>query len=175
MRITLIVATDLDGGIGLDGRLPWHLPADLAHFKRLTLGHPVVMGRKTHRSIGRPLPERTNIVLTRDPSYEAPDCVVVHSTDEAIRAARRVSDHECFVIGGAEIYGLFLPRADRLMRTIVHDRYACDTFFPAIDESGWTETSRLERPADAKNPVDCSFVVLDRRPDTTTLDPEIDR
>ncbi len=128
MKIAIVVAMAANRVIGRDNQLPWHLPADLKHFKQLTLGKPVVMGRKTYASIGRPLPERTNIVVTRDRDYEAPGCVVVHSLDEALAAAGEAA--EVMVIGGAGIYRQVLPRTDTLYLTEVHAEFEGDTLFP---------------------------------------------
>lgn len=128
MRLTLIAALDDERGIGKGGKLPWHISADLKRFKRLTTGHPIIMGRKTYESIGRPLPDRTNIVITRDESLNAPGCVVAHSLEDALAAG--TGSDEAFVIGGAEIYALALPRADRLELTMVKGTHGADAFFP---------------------------------------------
>lgn len=146
--------------IGKDGDLPWRLPADLAHFKRLTVGKPVVMGRKVYDSIGRPLPDRQNIVLTRNPEFQAPGCVVVHSPEEALKAA---AGPEIMIIGGEEIYRLYLPQVERVELTLVHAEIGGDTFFPELPGQ-WTETARRERAADERNPYDLSFLTLDRAP-----------
>lgn len=131
MRLTLIAALDDERGIGKGGKLPWHISADLKRFKRLTTGHPIIMGRKTFESIGKPLPERTNIVITRDESLNAPGCVVAHSLKDALAAAETApGSDEAFVIGGAEIYALALPRADRLELTLVSGTHRADAFFP---------------------------------------------
>lgn len=160
MRITLVVAMDEAGVIGADGDMPWHLPADLRHFKRVTLGKPVLMGRRTHESIGRPLPGRLNLVLTRDRHLVAPGCDVVHDMDQALAAAEGVP--ELMVIGGAEIFRLFLPRADRILLTRVHGRFSGDTWFPDPDLADWKEVSREDFPADARNPHAYSFQELER-------------
>ncbi|MEM7262589.1 MAG: dihydrofolate reductase [Planctomycetota bacterium] len=159
MRISLIVATDLDGVIGRDGTLPWRLPADLAYFKRTTMGCPIIMGRKTYESIGRPLPGRQNVVLTRDASFVADGCDVVTDLDAALAAVGEVD--EVFVIGGAQIYAAFLDRADRLHHTVVHTRVAGDTRFD-FDESAWPVASREDHSSDAKNSFDYSFLVRER-------------
>jgi len=172
MRIALIAAVARNGVIGRDGVMPWRLPADLRHFKRITLGKPVVMGRRTHQSIGRPLPGRANIVITRDPDYRAEGCTVVHSPEEAIAAARAALaargevpgeiPGEVMVIGGGSIYAVCLPWAERIYLTRVDAEVAGDTRFPALDSADWRETSRAELPADADNPHACVFLVLDR-------------
>jgi len=118
VKIAIVVAMDDNRVIGRDNQLPWHLPADLRHFRQVTIGKPVLMGRKTHESIGRPLPERTNIVVTRDRSYEAPGCILVHSIESALKAAG--DRREVMVIGGADFYRQLLPKADRLYLTLVH-------------------------------------------------------
>lgn len=146
--------------IGRDNRLPWHLPADLRHFKQLTIGKPVLMGRKTWESIGRPLPGRTNIVVTRARDYRAPGCVVVHSLDEAFSAAGQSG--EVMVIGGAEFYRQVLPRADCIYLTLVHGEFEGDTFFPELDDAHWQEVERTDCEADEKNPWPYSFIRLAR-------------
>ncbi len=170
MRIALIAAVARNDVIGRDGAMPWHLPADLRHFKETTLGKPVVMGRRTHQAIGRPLQGRTNIVITRDRGYRAPGCTVVHSPEEAIAAARAATAptgggaaDEILVIGGGSVYAAFLPLAERIYLTRVDGEFAGDTHFPVLDPAEWRETSRRERPADARNPYACTFLVLDRR------------
>ena len=160
MRITLIVAMDRNRLIGAGNRLPWHLPADLAHFKRTTLGKPVLMGRRTFKSIGRPLPGRHNIVLTRDPRWRAEGVSVVHSTDEALRAAGDAD--ELMVIGGAELYRQMLPRADRIHLTQVGHAFEGDTWFPELAPGQWRELSREDHAPDERNPWPYSFRVLER-------------
>lgn len=138
-RVSLIVAMARNGVIGRDGGLPWHLPEDLRHFKELTLGKPIIMGRLTHESIGRPLPGRTNIVISRNPAHDAPGCVVVTSLADAIKHAATLVgvDGEVMVIGGAQIYREALPRADRLYLTRVEVDAEGDTVFPELDASDW--------------------------------------
>lgn len=163
MRISLIAALAENGIIGKDNALPWRLPADLKHFRRITTGHPVIMGRRNYESIGRPLPERRNIVMTRRPGYSAPGCTVVASLEAALAAARGAP--ETFVIGGAEIYAQTLCLAERLYLTLVHARVAGDTVFPALDWTEWRETSRERHEADARHSYAYSFVTLERRGD----------
>ncbi len=160
MRISLVVAMDDKQVIGRGGGLPWHLPADLKHFKAITLGKPIIMGRRTHESIGGPLPGRANIVVTRNPHYEAQGCTVVGCLDEALSTTADVS--ECMVIGGAGLYRHALPIASRMYLTQVHADVGGDVLFPAIDWNEWTETERTNRPADAANPHHLSFVILQR-------------
>ncbi len=159
--ISIIAAMAENRVIGRNNALPWHLPEDLKRFKRLTLGHAVIMGRRNYESIARPLPGRRNIVVTRHPDYAAPGCVVVHSLDEALSAAG--DDEEIFVIGGAELYAQFLPRAARLYLTLVHAEVDGDTLFPAFDWNEWRETARERHAADARHAYAYSFVVLERK------------
>ena len=170
MRITVIVAVADNGIIGQDGRLPWRLPGDMAHFKATTMGHPVIMGRKTFQSIGKPLVGRTNIVITRQAGFDAGGAVVVDGFDAALAAAGQAGEGagEAFVIGGAQIYDLALPRADRIILTEVHATPAGDTTFPAQDQAEWREVTREDAPADGAAPA-YSIVTLDRRrpPDTS--------
>jgi dihydrofolate reductase len=160
VKIAIVVAMADNRVIGRDNRLPWHLPADLRHFRQLTVGKPVLMGRKTHESIGRPLPERTNIVVTRDRSYEAPGCIVVHSIESALKA---VGDREeVMVIGGMDFYRQLLPKADRLYLTLVHAAFEGDARFPELDEREWREVERMDCAPDEKNPWPYSFIRLER-------------
>ena len=160
MKISLVVATDLEGVIGNEGALPWHLPADLRRFRKLTLGKPIIMGRKTYESIGKPLAGRQNIILTRRDGYRPSGCEVASSAEEALHIARRAD--EIMVIGGAAVYAEFLPQAGRIYLTVVKDRFPGDTKFPPYDPGEWRETEREEHPADAKNAVPHCFKVLDR-------------
>jgi dihydrofolate reductase len=159
MKIAIIVAMGTNRVIGRDNEMPWHLPADLKHFKQTTLGKPVLMGRKTHESIGRPLPERANIVITRDRDYDAPGCTVVHSIEEALRAA---GDGEVMVIGGAEFYRQILPRADTIYLTLIHQTFEGDTRFPELPDTDWREVERSDYPPDDSNPYPYSFIRLER-------------
>ena len=158
-----MVAMDVNGVIGRGNALPWRLSSDLKRFKAVTLGKPIVMGRKTHDSIGRPLPGRKNIVITRNPDYAAPGCTVVHDLDEALVICR--GEPEIVVIGGSEIYRQSLPRADRIYLTEVHAEVEGDVCFPDMDKSEWQEVEREEFGADEKNEFPFSFVILDRRVD----------
>lgn len=160
MRVSLVVAMSENRVIGRDNDLPWRLPADLAHFKRLTLGKPIIMGRKTYESIGRPLPGRQNIVLTRDESFQAPGCDICLGLDQAMAVAG--SAEEVMIIGGAALYETLLERADRIYLTEVHARIEGDTWFPELDASDWKEVSREAHGADERNSLDYSFVTLDR-------------
>ena len=158
--ISLIVAMGKGGVIGLDNRLPWRLPAELAHFKRITMGKPIVMGRKTWESLPGVLPGRRHIVITRDESYQADSCTLVHSTDEAIAAAGDVD--EIMIVGGGTIYRVFLPLADRFYLTQVETEVEGDAYFPEVDWDQWRELSRESHQADEKNPHAYSFIDLAR-------------
>ncbi len=157
--LTLIVATDNAGGIGIRNTLPWKLPEDLAHFKRTTTGHPILMGRKTFESIGRPLPNRRNIVISRNPDWHHDGVETVAS----LQAALDLPDAaEVFVIGGAEIYRLALPLADRLIVTEIGQRFDCDAFFPPVDPVRWVETAR-DTHQSTSNGFDFAFVTYQRQ------------
>lgn len=160
MRLSIIAAMAANRVIGRDNRLPWHLPADLKHFRQLTIGKPVLMGRKTWESLGRPLPERTNIVVTRAADYAAPGCVVVHSLEAALRAAAH--HPEVMVIGGAELYRQALPQARRIYLTEVHAGFEGDAYFPELEQGAWSEVERVDHEPDDKNTHAYSFVVLER-------------
>jgi len=144
-RVYLVAAVAANGVIGRHGKLPWHLPEDLKHFKRLTLGHPVIMGRKTWESIGRPLPQRDNIVVTRQPGFHAPGARLAASFAEAL--ALSCGDKTAFVIGGGELYRAALPHAAALVITEIHRNYEGDASFPAFDRRMWKETQRESRVA----------------------------
>jgi len=141
--LSLIVAYDRRRCIGRDGQLPWHHSEDLKHFKRTTMGHAIIHGRKSYESVGKPLPGRRNIVVTRQQDYRAPGCEVAHDLDNAIALARQ-EDDEPFVLGGAEIYRQALPRITRMYLTEIDEEHAGDTFFPDVDESQWREVERRE-------------------------------
>jgi len=161
MIVSLIVAVGRRNEIGKGGLMPWHLPADLKHFKATTLGKPVLMGRKTLAAIGRPLPERRNLVLTRDPAFSATGCERVGSLDEAV--VRAAPAAELMVIGGGEVYRLAWPRADRIYLTRIQAEVeGADTFFPPVSDTEWRQVSRDDRSSDAKNPYDYSFQVYER-------------
>jgi len=158
--VSLVVAMAENRVIGRDNAMPWHLPADLAHFKSVTMGSPILMGRKTHESIGRPLPGRDNIVLTRDPARAAAGCIAVATLDAALD--RYVDAREVMVVGGAQVYAAALPRAHRIYLTVVHAWPQGDARFPDLDPSQWHEVERKERAADVRNPHALSFVVLEQ-------------
>ncbi|HEX8424733.1 dihydrofolate reductase [Hymenobacter sp.] len=160
--VAFVVAAAENGVIGRDNQLIWHLPADLKHFKQLTQGHPVVMGRRTYESIGRPLPNRTNIVITRQADWQAEGCEVAPSVPAALERARQF-DEEVFVIGGAEIYRQALPAADLIYLTEVHHSFEGDVFFPELDRAVWREEARQRHEADDKHAYPFTFVTLRRR------------
>lgn len=162
MLRSLVVAVARNRVIGRDNRLPWRLPADLAYFKQVTMGHPVVMGRRTHESIGRPLPGRENIVVTRNRNFSAPGCTVVGSLDEAWKAAG--SAQEVCVIGGTSLFAEALPIADRIHLTEVEAEVPGDTFFPEFDRGLWTEREVARHPADERHAYPFRILVLDRKP-----------
>jgi dihydrofolate reductase len=163
MIVSLLVAMDEGGGIGKEGKIPWRLSADLRRFKSLTMGHFILMGRKTYESIGRPLPGRASVVITHNPAYQAEGCLVAYSLEEALRLAETGSESEAFVIGGGEIFVLALPVANRIYLTRVHARTDCDVFFPALDFSEWRELDRIEQEANEKNQFSFTYQVLERK------------
>lgn len=158
--ISLLVAMDNNRLIGRDNDLPWHLPADLAYFKRVTMGKAIIMGRKTFESIGRPLPGRENIIITRNIEFKADGCKVIHSVEEILEMNQY--DKELFIIGGAEIFKEILPHADRLYITEIDAIFSGDTFFPEFSSKEWKESSSEKGPRDEKNPYDYDFVVYER-------------
>ncbi|MEO7030874.1 MAG: dihydrofolate reductase [Herbaspirillum sp.] len=156
---TILVATDAAGGIGIHNTLPWHLPADLAHFKRLTTGHTIIMGRKTFDSIGKPLPNRRSIVITRNPDWQHAGVESVPSLTTALQLA---GDDQMFVIGGAQIFAEALPHATRLELTRIEHQFECDTFLPPLDLSQWHETARVSTPATADS-FSYAFITYQRK------------
>jgi dihydrofolate reductase len=161
--ITIIAAIGANNELGKDNDLIWHLPADLKRFKKVTSGHHILMGRNTFESIGKPLPNRTNIVITRNNNYFVDGCLIASSLEEAIEMASE--DEEVFIIGGAQIYKQAIENkiADKLDVTIVHSSFDADVFFPEIDTSHWKEISREDFKADEKNKFDFSFVTYIRK------------
>lgn len=159
--ISLIVAMAQNGVIGRENSLPWRLPADLKRFRSFTLGKPIIMGRKTFESIGRPLPDRTNLVLTRDPGWVAHGVIVVHSLAEALAQADAIE--ELVAIGGAEVYRLLLPLARRMYLTHVQADVAGDITFPEFDSTQWADIDCSSQPADEEHAYPLTFVTLERR------------
>ena len=166
MKLSMIVAVAQNRVIGRNNALPWYLPNDLKYFKQTTLGKPVIMGRKTYESIGKPLPGRTNIVITRQEGYQPEGVKVVSSVAAARDLAESVclidGQQEAMIMGGAEIYALCLPECDRLYLTEVHADVDGDAYFPEYDKSQWQEVAREDFAAEGPNPYDYSFVVYDR-------------
>ncbi|MFM7671127.1 MAG: dihydrofolate reductase [Bacteroidota bacterium] len=162
MRISLVVAAARNGIIGSNGKMPWHLPGDLKHFKNITWGLPIIMGRKTYESLGKPLAGRTNIVITRNPSFQAEGVSVADGPEQALEIASRSDVKEVCVIGGGEIYKAFFPKANRLYLTSVQAAFDGDTYFPSFDRTDWKLTSQLHQPADEKNKVDVVYEQWDR-------------
>lgn len=163
MRVSLIVAMSSNRVIGRDGDLPWRLSADLRRFKSLTMDHHIVMGRKTYESIGRALPGRTMLVVTRQAGYEAEFGVVAGSLDEALSVARDAGDCEAFIIGGGEIYTQALPLVDRVYLTRVQANIAGDTHFPEVNFADWHHVEEHQFPADEKNDFPHTFAILSRK------------
>jgi dihydrofolate reductase len=163
MIISLIAALDEAGGIGFKGRLPWHLSQDLKRFKNITLGHHLILGRKTFQAIGGPLPGRQMIVLSRDPDFQAEGCLICPDLDQALELAEVSGEGEVFVIGGGEVYREALPLADRLYLTFVEVSSEADTFFPPLDEEDWSLSCLEEYPADGSSPIGHTFKILERK------------
>lgn len=167
MKLSLICAMASNGVIGRNNSLPWHLPEDLRYFKATTMGHSIIMGRKTWESIGRPLPGRTSIVVTRDADYVAEGAKVVHSIEDALRLAESIAvidgTEEAFVIGGAALYAAAMPVADRFHLTRVHGEVEGDTVLSGFDESEWREVSRDDFERNEANPFDYSICILEKR------------
>lgn len=159
--LSIVVAMDRNRLIGRGNALPWRLPADLKHFKAVTMGKPILMGRRTYESIGRPLPGRTNIVVSRDPHYAAPGCTVVPTIDAALAAAAGAP--EIMLIGGAQLYAELLPRTQRIYLTRIDAAFEGDTWFPELVPADWRELERSDHAPDEQNPYPYSFVLLERR------------
>lgn len=159
--ISIIVAYGLNREIGLNNQLLWHLPNDLKYFKQITMGHPIVMGRKTFESIGRPLPGRVNVIVTRNSEFKPEGCLVVNSLQDAFKAT--MSAQDVMIIGGADIYEQTLPIADRIYATEVKANLIADKHFPVFPENQWEEISRKSNQADEKNAFEHDFVVYKRK------------
>ena len=164
MKLAMIVAMAKNNVIGLDNDMPWHLPADLQWFKKTTLGSPIIMGRKTYESIGRPLPGRLNIILSRDTDLVIDGCTVVHSLEDALKTANEADNtkDEVFITGGSHLYNKFLAEADTLYLTQIDAELEGDTFFPDYTKYNWQETKRIEHPADELNPYALTWLKLER-------------
>lgn len=163
MIVSLLVAMDERGGIGKAGGLPWRLSTDLRRFRALTMGHHIIVGRKTFESIGKPLAGRRMIIVTRDPRYRVEGCATAHSIADAIGLARAEGEAELFICGGAEIFAQTLDLAERLYLTRVHADCDADTFFPAFERDEWTEASAEPHAADDKNEHPFTFLLLVRK------------
>ena len=159
MTVSIVVAISQNHAIGKDNKLLWHLPKDLKHFKEITTGGTVIMGRKTYDSVGRPLPNRRNIIVTRQ-QIEIEGCEVVNSVEAALDLCR--DEAEVFIVGGAEIYKLAMHLTDRIYLTIVHADFEADSYFPEIKADIWKEVARQDHEADEKNPLPFSFITLER-------------
>ena len=157
----MVVAMDKNRLIGRDGALPWHMPADLKHFKAVTMGKPIVMGRKTYESIGRPLPGRTNIVVTRNPDYAATGCLTSNSLESALESAGNVP--EVMNIGGAELFGQALEQTQRIYMTRIDAEFEGDTWFPDFDMAQWQILQSVHHIPDERNPYPYSFITLETR------------
>lgn len=163
MIVSAIVAATENWVIGKDNQIPWYLSSDFKHFKRTTINHHIIMGRNTYRSIGRPLPKRTNIILTRDPFYVVQGCLVAHSIEESLEIAQNNGETEVFIIGGGTIYQQTMQYWDRVYLTVVHTELEGDVFFPEIDNSQWGNTFWERHSADEKNDFDYSFKIFERK------------
>ncbi len=161
MNISIIVAISTNNAIGKDNQLLWHLPADLKHFKAITTGHPIIMGRKTYDSIGKPLPNRRNIIITRQKDLTLEGVEVVHSIADAIALCKE--ENEVFIIGGAEIYKSALASTSRIYLTTVHQQYEADAFFPILTKEEWNIINQEYHPADEKNSVAYTFSTLQHK------------
>lgn len=173
MKISLIAAVAKNGVIGTNNpggpdtgagqNMPWHLPDDFAFFKRKTNHHPIIMGRRTLDALGKPLPNRTNIVITRNQAFSADGVTIVHTLDAAFAEAKTINQQEIFVIGGAEIYAMALPVATTLYLTEIHKTYEGDAYFPDFDKNDWQEISRRPHPADNRHETAFDFVEYERK------------
>lgn len=162
MILSAIVAISNNNVIGKDNELPWYLPADLKYFKKITINHPVIMGRKSYEAIGQPLPKRTNIVLTQDPYYLSSNILIAHSIEEALALAYDLESDEVFVIGGAMIFEICMPLLDRLYITEIHADFDGDTYFPDWNREEWNLISEEHHSSDKKNEFDYSFKIYER-------------
>ena len=168
MKLAMIVAMAKNNVIGRDNDMPWHLPADLKQFKSITLGSPIIMGRKTYESIGKPLPGRLNIILSRNPELVIEGCKVVNSLDDALKIAKESNassdepKEEIFIVGGAYLYNSYISEIDTLYLTQIDAEIEGDTFFPDYTRFEWKETQRVERPADESNQYPLTFLTLER-------------
>ncbi|PTX18776.1 dihydrofolate reductase [Pontibacter mucosus] len=161
--LAIIVAAAENNVIGKDNDLIWHLPADLKHFKSLTMGHPMIMGRKTFEAIGKPLPGRTSIIITSQKNYQAEGCVVVHSLEEAIAKGKGLDTEQVSIIGGANVYKQALPLADIVYLTRVHASFEGDAYFPELPDDAWQVVEQEHHEPDEKNKYSYTFLTLKRK------------
>jgi len=159
MILSIIVAVGNNGVIGKDNTLIWHLPGDLQYFKNLTMGKPIIMGRKTFESIGKPLPGRTSVIVTHNKNYKAEGCIIAHTLEDALKKIDTKCE-EAFIIGGAEIYKQSLPIADKIYMTRVYEDFEGDTFFPSINSSTWQLITKTPMPVDEKNKYPYGFLIF---------------
>lgn len=159
--ISFIFAMDEQGAIGKENNLPWHIPDDLRHFKRITMGHPIIMGRKTYESIGKPLPGRENIVITRSMNFTAPGCKIFQDINELLDYCKE-KDEEYFIIGGAEIFRLFLPYVDKMYVTKIYHEFNGDVFLPNLDWNAFIPVTQEKGPKDEKVPYDYEYITYER-------------
>ena len=161
MKISLIVAMASNRVIGLNNKMPWHLSADLKKFKQITMGSPILMGRKTYESIGKPLPGRTNIIISRNTDYQQAGCLVFNNLETALQSASELTN-ELFVIGGSDLYQTLLPLADKLYLTLINQAFEGDTYFPEIDLNEWQEIAREDINDDNSTSFSYSFLTLEK-------------
>jgi len=161
MIVTMVVAIGENNAIGKNNELLWYLPKDLRHFKTITSGHTVIMGRKTYESVGKPLPKRRNIIITRNTELTVDGAEVVHTIEDALELCK--SDEEVFIIGGAEIYKMAMKHTDKIFLTVVHESFEADAFFPEIDRNLWVETAAEKHLPDEKNNLSFTFSTLERK------------
>ncbi len=166
MIISIIAAMSKGRVIGNNNRLPWNLPADMEHFRKMTKGKPIIMGQRTFESIGKALPGRINIVLTFDENFQAPDCLIARSIEEALQTAKNQGAKELMICGGVSVYKQFLPLSYRMYLTLIEGDFEGDAFFPEFDYNDWQEAERIENQPDKKNLYKYSFVTLERKNET---------
>lgn len=160
MKVSIIAAVAENGVIGRKGKIPWHIPEDLKRFKKITTGHHIIMGRKTYESIGRPLPNRTNIVITRNKDYKAKGIKTVSSLNEALKIAKKEGEKEAMIVGGAQIYKEALPFADKIYLTKIHHKFSGDAYFPKISLLKWKKVYSKKYPKSSKNKYSYTFSIL---------------
>jgi dihydrofolate reductase len=160
MPLSIIVAVSENNAMGINNKLPWYLPADLKRLKQITMGHYLVMGRKTFESLGKPLPGRTTVIITRNKGYKAEGCIVVSSLKEGIEASK--TDVEPFIFGGGEVFREALPLVNKIYLTVIHETFDADTFFPELNVNEWKESAREDFQPDEKNKYSYSFITLER-------------